>query len=87
MVWHFLTVALLALSALPTGESPSFLDPLLEEHRRKILAGALGLPVVLLAVAWIGTPIREILGEVGKGEAHPVWSADSAVLAKKGCLS
>jgi uncharacterized protein (TIRG00374 family) len=55
-----LTVALFALSALPAGASPSFLEPLLEEHRHKILAGALGLPVFLLAVAWIA-PLFEIL--------------------------
>ena len=63
-----LTVALLALSALPTGESPSFLDPLLEEHRRKILAGALGLPVVLLSVAWIAPLFERFLVRLEKGK-------------------
>lgn len=53
-----LTVTLFALSALPAGESPGFLEPLLEEHRRKLLVGALGLPVILLALAWIA-PVME----------------------------
>ncbi len=48
-----LTVAALALGFLPAGELPQNLQPLFEEHRIKIIVGALGLPLVLLATAWL----------------------------------
>lgn len=47
-----LTLAALSLGLLPTGDLPTNLQPLFEEHRSKILTGALGLPVVLFAAAW-----------------------------------
>ncbi|MCA9445598.1 MAG: flippase-like domain-containing protein [Candidatus Omnitrophica bacterium] len=51
-----LTVTALALALLPAGELPADLQPLFEEHRAKILTGAIGVPLALLACAWM-TPI------------------------------
>jgi hypothetical protein len=48
-----LTVSLFALSFLPEGDLPPALNGLLERHRAGLLVGALGLPLVLLAVAWL----------------------------------
>jgi hypothetical protein len=55
-----LTVTLLAISALPTEGLPPAFEALLEEHRRKVMIGALGLPLVLLITAWM-SPVVSLL--------------------------
>lgn len=51
-----LTVTLLAVSVLPAEGLPPAFETVLEEHRSKVMIGALGLPLVLLVMAW-GSPL------------------------------